>query len=738
MKDLLHRTYRTGTALLMALIIAVAATGLSALFLFAQDEPDLSYRSVHQDVTMLDNGDLRIDQIIDVKLLDRDDPWRQLFQTYNIAENGVTSISDISVTNLDTGVKYAQGDATLPSDVDRSTWETQYANHWYIADADSREPYNPNTMKQGRVEIGWNIPATVESDSMRFKISMIWHGGATKYRDVTAMLWEPVSTQNEVPIGLLSGTFHFPQGAKESNTWAWLHYTGTSTTSRDTNNNGDTVLQWKAWDVHAGQYVDLSLMVDNSIIGNVSRQVDEDYKATLLNAEKEDELKWREQQRDTARMQVVALVALIIVVVAATIGGVLIIIHNARAIRKACDNGVYYRQAPTMSPASASILSDTCLMDQPHRSQQYAATILSLANKGYILLLPGKAAWYESLEVQGSLRQQARNASDLLQKQQMQHQSDLNSSGSNRVTIILQPESDEAMPELYESERVMLSMLRAVGKVLGVNRFDTKQMSKIAKRKLSSIDRTLLSTTSEHLSEAVNTEFALLGATQHSGMPVDALAGLNIAAGVGFVLLASAMSSGLVILLPAGIAWFLGVSLLLLNVRKKLTAQGTEYAQQVMGLRRYLLDYSSFENRDVQSLILWNDYLVYATAMGIADKAMQQLMMSYPEAMNNPDWLDSYAVGTLLYWPRYRTYYGAPVMGSSSVNVDQVASSFVGGWADLGTSIGGSVASLQSTISAADFTSNGSGKSSWSGGSFSGGGFGGASGGIGGGSFGGR
>lgn len=736
MKDLLHRTYRTGTALLMALIIAVAATGLSALFLFAQDEPDLSYRSVHQDVTMLDNGDLRIDQTIDVKLLDRDDPWRQLFQTYNIAENGVTSISDISVTNLDTGVKYAQGDATLPSDVDRSTWETQYANHWYIADADSRKPYNPSTMKQGRVEIGWNIPATVEADSMRFKIAMIWHGGATKYRDVTAMLWEPVSAQNEVPIGLLSGTLHFPKGAKESNTWAWLHYEGPSSTSREKESNGDTVLTWKVWDVHAEQYVDLSLMMDNSITGNVPRQVDKNYKTTLLNREKEDELKWREQQRDNARLQVGTLIVLLIVVVAATIGGVIILIRNVRTIRKASDNGAYYRQAPDMSPASASILSDTCLMDQSHRSQQYAATILSLANKGYILLLPGKASWYEALEVQGSVNQQARNAADVLQKRQ--EQSGSKTSGSNRVTIVLQPESDEQMSELYESERVMLSMLRAVGKVLGVNRFDTKQMSKIAKRKLSSIDRTLLSTASEHLSEAVNTEFALLGATQHSGMLVDALAALNLFAGVGFVFLASAMNNGLVILLPACIAWFLGISLLLLNVRKKLTAQGTEYAQQVMGLRCYLLDYSSFENRDVQSLILWNDYLVYATAMGIADKAMQQLMMSYPEAMNNPDWLDSYAVGTLLYWPRYRTYYGAPVMGSSSVNVDQVASSFVGGWADLGTSIGGSVASLQSTISAADFTSNGSGKSSWSGGSFSGGGFGGASGGIGGGSFGGR
>ncbi len=56
-----------------------------------------------------------------------------------------------------------------------------------------------------------------------------------------------------------------------------------------------------------------------------------------------------------------------------------------------------------------------------------------------------------------------------------------------------------------------------------------------------------------------------------------------------------------------------------------------EEACQTLGLYNYLKDFSALSERGVQDVILWNDYLVYATAFGIGDKVMKQMKEIAPE-----------------------------------------------------------------------------------------------------------
>lgn len=71
--------------------------------------------------------------------------------------------------------------------------------------------------------------------------------------------------------------------------------------------------------------------------------------------------------------------------------------------------------------------------------------------------------------------------------------------------------------------------------------------------------------------------------------------------------------------------------------------RGMRLAAQVRGLGRYLEDFSHFADRGVLDVKLWGRYMVYATAFGIADKAMAQL--------TDPAWAsaggDDYS---LVYW----------------------------------------------------------------------------------------
>lgn len=150
-------------------------------------------------------------------------------------------------------------------------------------------------------------------------------------------------------------------------------------------------------------------------------------------------------------------------------------------------------------------------------------------------------------------------------------------------------------------------------------------------------------------------------------------------------------------------------------------------------MKRYMEDFSDFRDRGVADLTLWGRYMVYATAFGISEKAMKQLLKAYPQ-LADPNWLDANASDSLLYWSYRSWYFNHHYAGPASFDTNSMDFSPSANFGDIGAQLESGFADIQSTIAAASPSSSYSG----SGGSFSGGGFGGSSGGSGGGSFGGR
>ncbi|MFA9380748.1 MAG: DUF2207 domain-containing protein [Acetanaerobacterium sp.] len=63
---------------------------------------------------------------------------------------------------------------------------------------------------------------------------------------------------------------------------------------------------------------------------------------------------------------------------------------------------------------------------------------------------------------------------------------------------------------------------------------------------------------------------------------------------------------------------------------KCLTARGKGLLLQIIGFKKYLLDFSLIDERGISESIIWQDYLVFAALLGIADKAMAQFKQVYP------------------------------------------------------------------------------------------------------------
>lgn len=725
-----------------SVFIAIAATiGVVAIMLLAialdDGSADLSYKTLDYDVQVQSNGDLKVTQHIDMKLADRSDddgdhPWKQLYQQYMLKESDLTNITDISVRNVTTGETYQQGDIAIPSSYSTGEWNQEHAKQWYIADVsqgDSNpQPFDPakdglvagNTDDRSKkIEIGWNIPVTTSASSMKFDITMTMQGVTTAYQDVATFQWEPFGANNQIPIGKVTGTITFPNDITADNSWAWLHTERTSTTERGDKGS----LQFTVHDVRAGDYVDVVAMFDVDATSGVARTRDTTIKNGIMKSETRQEQQWRDQQRKKARIRLITWIAI------SVIGLVLCVIAVALALRSFNRSQYhgdieYWRDEPEMSPASAAELLH--MVDDKHSktlsSRKMSASVLSLASRGAIAIYPGVAAMYQGIDMS-----QANNAD--IARLIANDPARTRDVGKTSTVVILPVVFDNVQSlRLCPSEQAALDLLVTASERIGSPVFDLDQMNE------NFSDWENGYKLQEKFTNTCDNEFAMLGATSICG-------GGAFAAGICAVMLAflSMLYFGAignlallaVISVPMMFASVFALSYLKL---KGLTDNGQYLAGQVLGLKHYMEDFSEFKDRGVADMTLWGRYMVYATAFGISEKAMKQMLKAYPQ-LADPNWLDANASDSLLYWSYRSWYFNHRYAGPASVETNSMDfSQFSANFGDIGAQLESGFADIQSTISAA----SPSGSFNGSGGSFSGGGFGGSSGGSGGGSFGGR
>lgn len=67
------------------------------------------------------------------------------------------------------------------------------------------------------------------------------------------------------------------------------------------------------------------------------------------------------------------------------------------------------------------------------------------------------------------------------------------------------------------------------------------------------------------------------------------------------------------------------------NRYNTLTQKGVDEKEAWIGLKNFMNDFSMMDKREIPELVLWEKYLVYATAFGISDKVLKDLKVVYPQ-----------------------------------------------------------------------------------------------------------
>ena len=85
---------------------------------------------------------------------------------------------------------------------------------------------------------------------------------------------------------------------------------------------------------------------------------------------------------------------------------------------------------------------------------------------------------------------------------------------------------------------------------------------------------------------------------------------------------------------------------------KDLTPRGQQQRNELLGLKRYLLDFSQLAERDVKETFLWQEYMVYAALLGVAKQVMEQLRQLYPGQLAQVEQYQRYLQSTA-HWNAY-------------------------------------------------------------------------------------
>ena len=738
---------RTLVSLLSTIVVTLTMLGIVLINAQTSDEePDLSYRTLDYDVAVQRNGDLKVTQHIDMRLKDRGRDWKQMYQRYTLKSKNLTDISDIGVKDVSNGETYRQGDFVFPDNADN--WNDEHAGRWYIVDVTEDEndpqPFNPQTdglsddgQADKTLEIGWNIPQTVSEDSLKFDVSMTLHGVSTAYDDVVSFQWEPFGKKNQVPIGTVTGTVHFPNGITGKTSWAWLHTERTSETKR----NSDGSYTFTAYNIHNGDYLDVVAAFDAAKAKGIARKGTGNHLKDLKQDEYKQQQRWLDKQRFAARARLVFWIVSIVLGIALCAWGIWAVISSNRRAQYS-GSVEYWRDQPGISPASAARLIRVVdpSTRQSDEDRQLTATMLSLAVKKAIAIYPGPSDMYRGIDM--SQATPVGLSQMIAADQGKQYAAGITS------TIVILPLAIDEAPNaqqlgLSESEDALLNLLIVISQRVGSPVFDLSQMKATCQNWQDGYIEL------GKFTGACSMEYQRLGATRSVGWQWI-LPGV-LAAVLGFGSLLANSFIGYPVAGLIGLPIFLvGLFCSMAGAMTVLTDQGQDIAGRTLGLKRYMEDFSNFADRGTADLALWDWYMVYAAAFGISDRVMRELAKAYPQ-VNDPAWLDANASNSLFYW-NYRPYgwyshrHNGPFDHDAAGQMDPGISgpapayggtSFAGGFSDLGSQLNSGLADISSTISAAapsadsggDFSSFGSGGGS---------GFGGSFGGSGGGSFGGR
>ena len=548
---------------------------------------NLELNNLNFDAKIQENGDMVVTETWDIDIEDTN----TLYKTFKTDINKYLDIKDVSVKEITDGIN-------------KNFTETSRLMYHVTKDY-----YYGLINDNGDFEIAWGVGLDEESDTRTYEISYTVEGAVGRYSDYNQLYWQFVGEDFEIDANKITGTITLPKGVdNKDEIRVWGHTAAMNGEIYATANNK---IEFTITDFKAGTYVEVRTLFPLDVL---SGEVQRSYEHPILDTVLEEEMVWAEEA-NRLRNQRMIYVALIYIAI--TVLSILLIINIIRKIkvirkrkeRKPSEEIIYFRELPRedASPAEAVFLEEETKTDlQPNDTGKiFSATLLNLSLKKL-----------------------------------MEIQSTKNEKGKDEISIkLLDKDGILALENKDE---------RAIGKFL-ISAFEKQEDSILTVKELEKFIKKSSSTKILNLQEDIRqgTRIKLIDKKiidkeeREKYQKESGIQALFIALFVFCVCMSFAIVEWIGNIVIAGcivfaIIMFLnivatGIAISKINV---FTQDGIDEIAKWKGLKKYMQEFSLLDKREVPEIAIWEHFLVFATAFGIADKVLEQLKIVYPDIEN--------------------------------------------------------------------------------------------------------
>ena len=529
-----------------------------------------------------------------------------LFKTFNLSKTKFGNIVNPKVVDLETGEELTQIHEEMYHVTEDCYYGLEINSHQY--------------------EIAWGVGLDNGSDTRKYQISYTVNDVVTDYKDMQEIYWQFLGKgQNSVPAKKVTGSVKLPIGVENLEK---LRVWGHGQISGEIHKVNNSQVEFNIDNLNPGAMIEIRIVTEDKIFDVYNINKIRNYR--YLNSLLKEEEKWAtetnnevEERKNFIRGFIIIYIFLIVIYCISILK--YFKIKNNKNNNNNKKEIKYYREIPrekTSTPGEASYLYKFYkerLTTQEVQSQAIAATILDLCLKKKITLRPENKKVYVSIIAdEVGLKEDEEKVYKLL-KEASKGKEEFEIEELNKFAKKEYDKYSYYMNKIVNAARNSLYNLKLIDKV----------NEKIyLKCKISTSKSIII----KYLYEFLWVMYF-----------VSIIPSLNVSASITFGMgYETSYLIFLITLIP-----MVALMLYKWNIQEKiqsniavLTESGEEEKAQWKGLKTYIEEYSLIEDREVIELALWEKYLVYGTAFGIADKVIEQMKANYPEVFIEEAWDD--------------------------------------------------------------------------------------------------
>ena len=485
-------------------------------------------------------------------------------------------------------------------------------------------------------EIAWGVGLDKGYETRIYEISYTITDAIGKYNDYAELYWQFVGEDFEIDADKIMGTITLPQTVtNKEDIKVWGHNKALNGEIYVTDYDE---IKFKLRDFSAGSYVEIRSLFPTNLITTSDRT----YNKNIYDEVYKEEKRWADQAN--IRKQIAEIEEGIYTVFFISIILALCIIFIEKAFKYVKKMSSmqkfepeqkldYFRDLPEKNVTPGEALY---VLKEPYNNFTYyfgkifSAEMLNLNLKGYIEL---------------NVDKEEKN--------------------KEKIYIKKLKEADE---NLKSEERQILSFI--IKAIKNKGEIEIKELEKFITNHASSVE-SLINTTKKLIENSLEKEKIIDKKQQEEYQSYKNFAwGYYLSA---FVTVFWAF--------PLSIILFLD-GILCSRIKKKtnsLTQKGVNLQEKWKGLKKYMEDFSLLDEKEVPAVEIWEQYLVYATAFGIADKVLKQLKTIYPN-IDDIDGLNTSAYMHFMYHSNFSSSFSGAINSSiSSAYTSSHSSSYGGG-----------------------------------------------------------